>query len=513
MVKLSHLLVATFGVLLVLNGCLARQSLGVPPQLGNECNLDNLDVLQATETIKSEAGQLEYWDHNHPQLRCAGVSVSRLVIEQGGLYLPTFFTSPKISYVVQGMGISGRVVPGCAETFMDSQPMQGQQQGQPWQGQGQGQQGQQGQPWEGQGQQGQPWEGQGQQGQPWEGQGQQGQPWEGQGQQGQQGFRDMHQKVEHVRHGDVIAITPGSAHWIYNTGNEPLVIISLLDIANYQNQLDRNPRVFRLAGNNPQGGFGGPQQQQQQQNMLSGFDPQVLAQALKIDVRKHLRVKGPFQVVRPPLRQSYESEKWRHPGGQPQIPQDNGLEETICSMRTHENIDDPARADVYKPNLGRVTSVNSLTLPILQYVRLSATRGIIQGNAMVLPKYNMNANEILYCTGGQARIQVVNDNGQNVLDQQVQKGQLVVIPQGFAYVVQSRGNNFEWISFKTNANAMISTLAGRTSALRAFPLAVISNAYQIPLEEARKIKFNTLETTLTHARGGQQQLIEEIVEA
>ena len=102
MVKVSHLLVATFGVLLVLNGCLARQSLGVPPQLGNACNLDNLDVLQPTETIKSEAGRVEYWDHNNPQIRCAGVSVSRLVIEQGGLYLPTFFSSPKISYVVQG---------------------------------------------------------------------------------------------------------------------------------------------------------------------------------------------------------------------------------------------------------------------------------------------------------------------------------------------------------------------------------------------------------------------------
>ncbi|ESQ54397.1 hypothetical protein EUTSA_v10027035mg [Eutrema salsugineum] len=516
MAKLANLLVATFGVLLVLNGCLARQSLGVPPQLQNECNLDNLDVLEPTETINSEAGRMEYWDHTNRQLRCAGVSISRLVIEQGGLYLPTFFTSPKISYVVQGMGISGRVVPGCAETFMDSQPMQGQQQGQ------------QEQPWERQGRQGQ----QGQQGRPWEGQGEEGQqeqPYERQGQQGQQGFRDMHQKVEHVRRGDIVAITPGSAHWIYNSGDQPLVIISLIDVANYQNQLDRNPRAFRLAGNNQQGqqgGFGGRQQGQQQgeeeKNMFSGFDPQVIAQALKIDVRlaeelqnrrdnrgNIVSVKGPFQVVRPPLRQAYESEKWRHPRG----PQDNGLEETICSMRTHENIDDPARADVYKPNLGRMTNVNSLTLPILQYLRLSATRGIIQRNAMVLPKYNMNANEILYCTAGQGKIQVVNDNGQNVLDQQVQKGQLVVIPQGFAYVVQSHENNFEWISFKTNANAMISTLAGRTSALRALPLQVITNGFQIPLEEAKKIKFNTLETTLTRARGGQPQLIEEIVEA
>lgn len=106
MVKLAHLLVATFGALLVLNGCLARQSLGVPPQIGNACNLDNLDVLQPTETIKSEAGRVEYWDHNNPQIRCAGVSVSRLIIEQGGLYLPTFFSSPKISYVVQGQYLS-----------------------------------------------------------------------------------------------------------------------------------------------------------------------------------------------------------------------------------------------------------------------------------------------------------------------------------------------------------------------------------------------------------------------
>ncbi|CAN8273547.1 unnamed protein product [Cochlearia groenlandica] len=514
--KLACLLVATFGVLLVLNGSLARQSLGVPPQLQNECNLDNLDVLEATETIKSEAGKMEYWDHNNPQLRCVGVSVFRLVIEQGGLYLPTFFTSPEIAYVVQGMGIRGRVIPGCAETFMDSQPIQGQQE-QPWYGQGQqGRQGRQGQGQQGQGQQGQQGR-QGQEQQGRQGQGQQGEGQQGRQGQGQQGFRDMHQKVEHVRHGDIIAHTPGSAHWIYNNGDQPLVIVALLDIANYQNQLDRNPRAFRLAGNNQQGG-------EKQRNMLSGFDSHFIAQALKIDIRlaqelqnkqdnrgNIVRVKGPFQVAVPPLRQAYESEEWRHPGA----PQDNGLEETICSMRNHENIDDPARADVYKPNLGRVTSVNSYTLPILNHVRLSATRGIIKNNAMVLPKYNMNANEVLYCTSGQGNIQVVNDNGQNVLNQQVQKGQLVIIPQGFPYVVQSQGNNnFEWISFKTNANAMVSTLAGRTSALRALPLEVISNGYQIPIEEARKIKFNTFETTLTRAASRQQpQFIEQIVEA
>lgn len=88
----------------------------------------------------------------------------------------------------------GRVIPGCAETFMDS-PVFGQ-------GQGQGQS-------------------------------------EGQG----QGFRDMHQKVEHLRCGDTIATPAGVAQWVYNNGNEPLILVSAADIANNQNQLDRNLRV------------------------------------------------------------------------------------------------------------------------------------------------------------------------------------------------------------------------------------------------------------------------------
>lgn len=116
----------------------------------------------------------------------------------------------------------GRVVPGCAETFQDSsvfQPGGGSPFGE---GQGQGQQGQ----------------GQGQQGQ---GQGQQGQGQQGQG----QGFRDMHQKVEHIRTGDTIATHPGVAQWFYNDGNQPLVIVSVLDLASHQNQLDRNPRVYK----------------------------------------------------------------------------------------------------------------------------------------------------------------------------------------------------------------------------------------------------------------------------
>lgn len=457
MARLSPLLSFSLTLLIFLHGSTAQQ-------FPNECQLDQLNALEPSHVLKAEAGRIEVWDHHAPQLRCSGVSFVRYIIEYQGLYLPSFLNTAKLSFVAKGQGLMGRVIPGCAETFQDSSVFQ---QGSPFgEGQGQGQQGQQ----------------------------------QGQG----QGFRDMHQKVEHIRSGDTIATHPGVAQWFYNNGKQPLVIVAVMDLASHQNQLDRNPRPFYLAGNNPQGqswlrGRG----QQPQNNILNGFSPEVLAQAFKIDVRTAqqlqnqqdnrgniVRVQGPFGVIRPPLRSQ-----------RPQEEESNGLEETICSARCTDNLDDPSNADVYKPQLGYISTLNSYDLPILRVLRLSALRGSIRQNAMVLPQWNANANAVLYVTDGEAHIQVVNDNGERVFDGQVSQGQLLAIPQGFSVVKRATSDLFRWVEFKTNENAQINTLAGRTSVMAGLPLEVIANGYQISLEEARRVKFNTIETTLTHSSG------------
>lgn len=121
---------------------------------------------------------------------------------------------------------------------------------------------------------------------------------------------------------------------------------------------------------------------------------------------------------------------------------------------------------------------------------------------MVLPQWNVNANAALYVTNGKAHIQMVNDNGDSVFDQQIASGQLLVVPQGFLVVKRATSAQFEWIEFKTNENAQINSLAGRTSVMTGLPLEVITNGYQISPEEARRVKFNTMETTLTHSSGG-----------
>lgn len=57
-------------------------------------------------------------------------------------------------------------------------------------------------------------------------------------------FQDQHQKIRHLREGDVHAFPSGVAHWVYNNGDEPLVLVVFIDNANHANQLDNNfPKV------------------------------------------------------------------------------------------------------------------------------------------------------------------------------------------------------------------------------------------------------------------------------
>lgn len=137
-------------------------------------------------------------------------------------------------------------------------------------------------------------------------------------------------------------------------------------------------------------------------NVFHGFDLNFLQQAFNIDAEMArviqnprdmrgsiIRVRGDgLQLVRPgrsreeqdhemrqqDLRQS-EQEHSRRPA--PLAGQQNGLEETMCTLRIKENIGDPARADVFTPQAGRISTVNSYNLPILNWLQLSAERGFL----------------------------------------------------------------------------------------------------------------------------------------
>ncbi|CAH2038994.1 unnamed protein product [Thlaspi arvense] len=435
MQKLLFSLLSVVSLVLFFYGGEARQrELPFP----SACHFSQINSLRPAQAIKFEAGQMEVWDHTSPELRCSGVTVARITLQANSIFLPSFFSPPSLAYVVQGEGVMGTIASGCPETYEEV----------------------------------------------------------GGGGDRRRRFEDMHQKLENFRRGDVFASLAGVSQWWYNRGNSDVVIVIVLDVTNRENQLDQVPRMFQIAGSSTQ-------EEQQPltwpsgNNVFSGLDPNIIAEAFKIDIETArqlqnqkdnrgniVRANGPLHFVISPPRQ------WQQDGI------DNGIEETYCTARLHENIDDPERSDFFSTRAGRISTLNSLNLPILRLVRLNAVRGLLYSGGMALPQWTANANTVLYATGGQAKVQVVDDNGRSVFNEQVGQGQLLVVPQGFAVVKTAGETGFEWISFKTNDNAYINTLSGETSYLRAVPVDVIKAAYGVTEEEAKQIKFSQQETML-----------------
>ncbi|KAJ8899494.1 hypothetical protein K2173_018468 [Erythroxylum novogranatense] len=450
----------SFCLLVLFQGSLARRQY----QQQNECQLKRINAVEPDNRVECEAGIIESWDpSNHQQFRCAGVAVVRRLMQPNGLLLPSYSNSPQLIYIVRGTGMTGMLLPGCPETFQESQQSEGQ---------------------------------------------------------GSSRFQDQHQKIRRFREGDILAIPAGVSHWCYNDGKEPVVTVSLFDISNSDNQLDNNPRNFYLAGN-PEEVFQQTQEQRERQpplyrrgqqsscnNIFCGMDTRFIAEAFNVDeqVARRLqgendnrgnivKVKGGLQVVRPPTRLQEERAESEERDRERQR-RANGIEETICTMRIKENIGDPSRADIFTPEAGRISTINSHNLPVLRSIQLSAERGVLYKDALVLPHWNLNAHSIMYVIRGRARCQVVDQNGDTVFDGEVREGQVLTVPQNFAVVKRAERERFEWISFKTNDNAMAAPLAGRTSAIRAMPVEVLANAFRISIEDARRIKFGQQETTL-----------------
>jgi Cupin len=111
-------------------------------------------------------------------------------------------------------------------------------------------------------------------------------------------------------------------------------------------------------------------------------------------------------------------------------------------------------------------------------------------NAMITPYWSMNCHCGMYVTGGQGRVQVVNNQGRTVFDGVVRQGQFLLIPQNYAVLKRAESEGFHWVTFNTNQNAMINQIAGKSSTFRAMPLQVLMNSYRLSMEQARRLKFS-----------------------
>ncbi|KAK9991806.1 hypothetical protein SO802_026791 [Lithocarpus litseifolius] len=447
----SYLLSLSICVL-VLHGCFAqieqvtrRTRLPHQHRFQTECRLDNLNAQEPSERIESEAGFTEYWDQNDDQFQCAGVALLR--------------------HTIQRKGIQGAVLPGCPNTYQS--------------------------------------------------------PLQFGNRRTQQRIEDSHQKLRPIREGDILAVPEGVAQWIYNDGDNQLVLVGFYDTLNEENQLDQNPRDFYLAGN--------PQEQSEQRsrgqshrskqgnngnNVFGGFDRRCLVESLniredlvdKIQSRREdqrgniVNVQDDLQLIAPGREDDEEREDRQQEGRR-----ENGIEETFCTQRLKHNTDDPQLADFYNPRAGRATTINSYVFPVLERLQLTVVRGFLYKNALVGPYYNLNSNSVIYGLRGNARVQVVDDNGDNVYDGELREGQALVVPQNYVVLKRAENEGFEWVSIKTNDNAITNQLAGRLSVIQALPVDVLQNAFNIDENDAFQLKNNRNEAGVFSPSESQSQ--------
>lgn len=136
-------------------------------------------------------------------------------------------------------------------------------------------------------------------------------------------------------------------------------------------------------------------------NLLVGFDRELLAQALGVDVElvkriqnlddnrgEIVRVEGGLQVLHPSRtreeqtqqqqQQQQEEEESSEERQERQRCERNGLEETFCTMKARQNMAVTTLADYYNPRAGMMTTLNSQKLPILRFIQMSAERGVLR---------------------------------------------------------------------------------------------------------------------------------------
>lgn len=131
-------------------------------------------------------------------------------------------------------------------------------------------------------------------------------------------------------------------------------------------------------------------------NIFDGFSVELLSEALGISsgVARQLQCQNdqrgeivlvehglaflkPYASVQEQQQEQVQPSEYRQTQYQQKQFQgghSNGLDETFCTMRVRQNIDNPNLADTYNPRAGRITYLNGQKFPILNLVQMSAVK-------------------------------------------------------------------------------------------------------------------------------------------
>ncbi|WVZ95762.1 hypothetical protein U9M48_041486 [Paspalum notatum var. saurae] len=416
----------------------AASSWGSPRRgAARACGFDGrLEAMEPRQKVQSEAGYIEYFHwftDADGELTCAGLFPIRVVVDPQGLLTARYTNAHGLAYVVQGTGVVGFSFPGCPSSAADEQQ-----------------------------------------------------------------YRNVHR----FQQGDVVAM-PAGVRWLYNDGDAPLVLVYVFDTNNDVNQLEPSMRKFLLAGGYGKGTL------HFAENIFRGIDAHLLSEAMDVSVEVAERLQSRRdhrgEIVRvdhglhlhglPPPSSSFphhdhHQSYYAGAGGW----DFDGSSSSLCGMEVRRSVEVPGQAgddEYYNPGAGQVTRLTRRRFPILDVVQMSAARVDVYPDAVLAPSWNLNGHSALYALSGRARVQVASDNGTAVFDGALRAGQLLVVPQGYLVAGKAQGaEGFQYVSFETNPEPVVSHFAGRRSVLNDLPVDVVAGSYGVSREEAMALKNN-----------------------
>ncbi|XP_024541015.1 11S globulin seed storage protein 2 [Selaginella moellendorffii] len=139
-----------------------------------------------------------------------------------------------------------------------------------------------------------------------------------------------------------------------------------------------------------------------------------------------------------------------------------------------------AKLDVDIKNGGRVSVVSSDSLPIFKHVSLGADLVKLDPHAMCSPGFSSDsAYQVTYIVRGSGRVQVVNQNGERVIDHMLEPGCLFIVPRFHVVSKRAGENGMEWFSIITTEKPVFSHLAGRTGVIKSLSPKTICAAFNV----------------------------------
>nr|GMC84546.1 glutelin type-A 3 isoform X1 [Ipomoea batatas] len=270
------------------------------------------------------------------------------------------------------------------------------------------------------------------------------------------------EKVVKIEKGDAIPVALGAVSWWYNEDDSDVVIIFLGDTTN-----SIIPGQISFYFSTIQ---------------LGGFSTQFLAKGFGLTASES---KALFENQNAPTIITKLKSKMNI-----SEPPNNNRKDLVFNL---ENV----LPFVNIKNGGSLVSATAGNFPLLNDVGLSVYLVKLEPKSMLTPGYTADASyKLCYVSRGSARIQIVGLNGQLVLDDKVEAGQLFVVPKFFSASLIADKEGLELVATLTSSEPILGNLAGYGSVWKALSPSILKASLNLSMEDEDIFKAKIAEATI-----------------